>query len=129
MSTRGSLIILEENKCTTGYVHFGGDFAANVVYGAISKLEIEDIINWNIKEGSLIEVTDAETIKELHKFNTKAVAEHDAEVYVFVRYICDDYVDVVVRVTCSVYPPKHSQLDRLFSISIPYPEPNHYFND
>ena len=43
MSTRGSLIILEENKCTTGYVHFGGDFAANVVYGANAKLEIEDI--------------------------------------------------------------------------------------
>lgn len=127
MSTRGCLVVLEEDKCKTAYIHYGGDFASELVYGSISRFEIEDILNWNIKNDSLIEITDTETITELHKYNTDIITEHDASVYIFIKYADSGFVDVVIKQLCGVYPPLNYKDPNSLANMIRYPEPNHYF--
>lgn len=94
MATRGCIIELKKDVCKIGYLHYGADFASEF----IQKYDIDSNYLERIFEldkefdkrngyaGVLYqEITDAETIERLHKYDMDVI-DMDAEVFIFMEY-------------------------------------------
>ena len=91
MATRGCIIELKKDVCKIGYLHYGAGFASEFIQKEyIDSKYLERIFELdrefdkrNGYTGVLYqEITDAETIERLHKYDMDAI-DMDAEVFIF----------------------------------------------
>ena len=110
MATRGCIIELKKDVCKIGYLHYGAGFASEFIQKEyIDSKYLERIFELdrefdkrNGYTGVLYqEITDAETIERLHKYDM------DAEVFIFMEHrpATSHYIelyDVTIRRSWSV---------------------------
>lgn len=115
MSTRGCIIELKKDVCKIGYLHYGADFASEFIQKYdIDSNYLERIFEmdreWDKRNGYAgvlyQEITDAETIERLHKYDMDVI-DIDAEVFIFMEYIPAtkgriELYDVTIRRSWSV---------------------------
>lgn len=116
MATRGCIIELKKDVCKIGYLHYGGaGFASEFIQKEyIDSKYLERIFELdrefdkrNGYTGVLYqEITDAETIERLHKYDMDAI-DMDAEVFIFMEHrpATSHYIelyDVTIRRSWSV---------------------------
>ncbi len=94
MATRGCIIELKKDVCKIGYLHYGAGFASEFIQKEyIDSKYLERIFELdrefdkrNGYTGVLYqEITDAETIERLHKYDMDAI-DMDAEVFIFMEH-------------------------------------------
>ena len=115
MATRGCIIELKKDVCKIGYLHYGAGFASEFIQKEyIDSKYLERIFELdrefdkrNGYTGVLYqEITDAETIERLHKYDMDAI-DMDAEVFIFMEHrpATSHYIelyDVTIRRSWSV---------------------------
>lgn len=94
MSTRGCLVKLEKEVCKVAYLHFGADFVSEIIYKMGAEKEYWDMVfdaakEWDEYEGEdnffYREITDAESIERLYRYDKDVLWDVDAEVYIFLE--------------------------------------------
>lgn len=115
MATRGCIIELKKDVCKIGYLHYGADFASKFIWNSyIDSNYLERIFEldreWEKREEYegiyYQEITDAETIEKLHKYDMDVI-DMDAEVFIFLEHkpATDRYIelyDMTIRRSLSV---------------------------
>lgn len=94
MATRGCVIELKKDVCKIGYLHHSAYFASELIQkDFIDSNYLERIFEidreWEKREEYegiyYQEITDAETIERLHKYDMDVI-DMDAEVFIFLEY-------------------------------------------